>query len=153
MVAVCLVFWSLSLSKEISCTTAYIYSQKDHQSTFAPSELGFPCVSFFHFLPLSLQLILWSIETCRAHSPALASKTPLERAPCAFVSNESPVSRSLLVFCINQGILAFFSLSLSYRQLQTTRFQSITGSQLHTITISHLNYFKFLNWSFNILCA
>ena len=101
------------IAKEISCTTAYIYSQKDHQSTFAPSELGFPCVSFFHFLPLSLQLILWSIETCRAHSPALASKTPLERAPCAFVSNESPVSRSLLVLCINQGISASFSLSFS----------------------------------------
>ena len=30
MVAAHLVFWSLLLLKEISCTTAYIYSQKDH---------------------------------------------------------------------------------------------------------------------------
>ena len=122
------------IAKEISCTTAYIYSQKDHQSTFAPSELGFPCVSFFPFLPLSLQLILWSIETCRAHSPALASKTPLERAPCAFVSNESPVSRSLLVLCINQGISASFSLSLPYRHLWTIRFRSTKGPQQSPLT-------------------
>jgi len=29
---------------------------------------------------------------------------PLERAPCAFVSDASPVSRALLVLCINQRI-------------------------------------------------
>ena len=31
---------------------------------------------------------------------------PLERAPGAFVSDASPVSRTLLVFCVNQGMLA-----------------------------------------------
>ena len=35
---------------------------------------------------------------------------PIERAPEAFVNRASPVSRSLLVFCINQGISASFSL-------------------------------------------
>ena len=44
-VAVCLVFWSLSLSKEIPCITAYIYSQKHQKSTFAPPETWVP-VSF-----------------------------------------------------------------------------------------------------------
>ena len=54
---------------------------------------------------------------------------PLERAPCAFVSDASPVSRALLVLCINQGISASFYLSLSYRRLGTTRSQSIKGPQ------------------------
>ena len=53
----------------------------------------------------------------------------LERAPSAFVSDASSVSRALLVFCVNQGISASLSLLLSYRQLQTTRFQSIKGPQ------------------------
>ena len=55
----------------------------------------------------------------------------LERAPSAFVSDASSVSRALLVFCVNQGISASLSLLLSYRQLQTTRFQSIKGPQQH----------------------
>ena len=35
---------------------------------------------------------------------------PIERAPEAFVNRASPVSGTLLVFCINQGISASFSL-------------------------------------------
>ena len=35
---------------------------------------------------------------------------PIERAPCAFVNSASPVSGALLVFCINQGMSASFSL-------------------------------------------
>ena len=41
----------------------------------------------------------------------------------------SPVSRTLLVFCINQGVSASFSLSLSYCRLQTARSRSIKGPQ------------------------
>ena len=54
---------------------------------------------------------------------------PLERMPGAFMSDASPVSRALLVLRISQGILASFSLLLSYRELRTTRFQSIKGPQ------------------------
>ena len=54
---------------------------------------------------------------------------PLERAPGAFMSDASPVSRVLLVLCVNQGISAFFSLLLSDRRLHTTRFRSIKGPQ------------------------
>ena len=55
--------------------------------------------------------------------------TPLERAPGAFVRDVSPVSRTLLVFCVNQGVSASFSLSLSYHCLQTAGSQSIKGPQ------------------------
>ena len=41
---------------------------------------------------------------------------PLERVPGAFVSDASPVSRTLLVFCVNQGISA----SLSFAFLSST---------------------------------
>ena len=100
------------------------------------------CLSFFLFVFLSiclyvclsvsvsLQLIPWSTETHLAHSPAQASKTlsrrhtvlhPLEKVPGAFVRDPSPMSRTLLVFCVNQGVSGSFSLSLSYRYLRTTR--------------------------------
>ena len=55
--------------------------------------------------------------------------------PGAFVSNASPVSRTLLVLCVNQGISASFSLSLSYRRLRTTSFRSIKGPQHHPILL------------------
>ena len=35
---------------------------------------------------------------------------PIERAPEAFVNRASPLSGTLLIFCVNQGILASFSL-------------------------------------------
>ena len=35
---------------------------------------------------------------------------PIERAPGAFMNSTSPVSGALLVFCVNQGISASFSL-------------------------------------------
>ena len=58
-VAIRLVFWSLSLSKEISCTTAYIYSQKIINAPLLHQSLG-PHVFlslfllFFFFFSLSL---------------------------------------------------------------------------------------------------
>ena len=54
---------------------------------------------------------------------------PIKRAPGVFMSDTSSVPRALLVFCINQEISASSSLSLSYRQLRTTRFWSIKGPQ------------------------
>ena len=54
---------------------------------------------------------------------------PIERVPEASVNRPSPMSGTILVFCINQGISASFSSLLSYRRLWTTRFQSIKGPQ------------------------
>ena len=53
----------------------------------------------------------------------------LERAPGAFVRDASPVSRALLVFCVNQWVSASFSLSPSYHHLWTARSWSIKGPQ------------------------
>ena len=44
-------------------------------STLAPSKLGSPHLSLSLSCLLTLWLILWSMETCWAHSPALAFKT------------------------------------------------------------------------------
>ena len=96
-------------------------------------------MSFFLSFSLSLWLIPWSTETRLAHSPSRASKTlsrrcpvpspHLKRTPGAFVRDASPVSRTLLVFCVNQGVSASFSLSLSCRHLRTARSWSIKGPQ------------------------
>ena len=86
-------------------------------------------LSFFSslFLSLSLRLTLWSSEARWAHFLTWACKTLARGCPAPMWSSASPVSRALLVFCVNQGISASLSLSLllSYHQLQTTRFQSI----------------------------
>ena len=96
-------------------------------------------LSFLLSLSLSLRLIPWSAETHLAHSPARASKTLsrrrpvpspcLERVPSAFMRDASPVLRTLLVFCVSQGVSASFSLSLSCHRLQTARSRSIKGPQ------------------------
>ena len=58
--------------------------------------------------------------------------------PCVLLSLSLSLSQSLYFWlipwsakasCVTQGILASFLLSLSYRRLQTTRFQSIKGPQ------------------------
>jgi len=49
------------------------------------------------------------------------SRSPAEGALCLH-ERCKPCSRVLLVLCVNQGILASFSLSLPYCQLWTTRF-------------------------------
>ena len=83
-------------------------------------------VSFFLFLspsgawkPTELTLL-----------PGL-SRPPWESALCLHEWCK-PCSRVLLVICINQGVSASFSLSLSYRWLWTTRFRSIKGPQQAT---------------------
>ena len=53
----------------------------------------------------------------------------IERAPGAFVRDASPVSRTLLVLCVNQGVSASLSLSLSYRWLLAARSKSVKGPQ------------------------
>ena len=73
---------------------------------------------------------------------------PLDGAPGAFVSDASPVSRALLVLCVNQGISASFSLLLSYHRLHTTRFQSIKGLQ-QRMALSSLNLQSYL-WPYMV---
>ena len=80
--------------------------------------------------PLPLSLSLPPANSLESGNPlsslcCLGFKDLLSRVPCAFVSSASPVLGVLLVLCVNQGILASFSLSFSYRRLQTIRFQSI----------------------------
>ena len=133
-VTVRLIFWYLSLTKEY-IYRLYILTEKSLKHLCSIRD--WVPVSFF--LSLSLRLTPWSAETRLAHSPARASKTLLrrnpmpsrllERVPGAFVRDASPVSRTLLVFCVNQGVSAFFSFSLSYGCLWTTRSWSIKGPQ------------------------
>ena len=112
-------------------------------------------VSMSFFLSLSLSLSGWFLRTQR---PALLTLLPgllrlsrrcpvpsplLERAPGAFVRDASPVSRTLLVFCVNQGVSASFSLSLSYRRLPTARSRFIKGPQ-QRMTVYSLDVLLFL---------
>ena len=93
------------------------------------------------FVSLSLSLSVWFSGAWRpvvlTFLPRLLRSSqedtlclhPLEGAPGAFVSDASPMSRALLVLCVNQRISASFSFLLSYHQLCTTRFRSIKGPQ------------------------
>ena len=133
-VAVRLVFWSLSSRKKFLVPQPIYTHRKIIKAPLLHQSLG-PRV---FFVSLSLSLFLAnSLERgdplCSLFCPGFYN--PLERAPGAFVSNASPVSRTLLVLCVNQGISASFSLSVSYRRLCTTRFRSIKGPQQITISM------------------
>ena len=83
---------------------------------------------------------------------------PLERVPCAFVSDTSPVSRVLLILCVNQGISASFSLARSYHQLRTARSQSIKGpqqklKQTDPLICSHYTFYSFMTLIYLSLSA
>ena len=77
-VTVHLVFWSLSLTKETSCTTAYVYTHRKpikapllHQS-LGPSV----CLSFFFFFSLSLSLSLSSADSLEHRDPSCSLSCP-----------------------------------------------------------------------------
>ena len=60
---------------------------------------------------------------------------PLERAPGAFVSDASPVSRALLVLCVNQGQLEECSVHpISSRDANDSLSSTEEVSQLSTST-------------------
>ena len=114
----------------------YILTERSLKHPCSTRGLG-PRVFFLSLsLPLSLShslwLILWSVET-PTPTPQLTllprlSRPPQEGALC-LCEQCKPCSRVLLVLCVNQGILALFSLSLSYLRLQTTKFRPIKGPQ------------------------
>ena len=90
-------------------------------------DLGPHVVLSFSF-SLSLWLILWSVETCQlTFLPGLSR--PLQEDALCLREWYKPCPRALLVLCVTQGILASFSLLLSYPRLRTTRFWSIKGLQ------------------------
>ena len=136
-IAVRLVFWSLSFPKEVSCTQPIYIQRKIIKAPLLHQNFS-PHV-FFVSLSLSFSgwfsgawrpvVLTFLPELLRPSREGTLCLHPLERAPGAFMSDASPMSRALLVLCINQGISASFSLLLSYRWLHTTRFWSIKGSQ------------------------
>ena len=82
-------------------------------------SLGPRVLSLSLSFSLSLRLFLWSAEPAvftflprllRPSREGALRLHPIERAPGAFVNSASPVSGALLVFCINQGMSASFSL-------------------------------------------
>ena len=111
----------------------YILTEKSLKHPCSTRGLGphvFLSFSLSLSPPLPLSLSLPPANSLESGNPlsslcCLGFKDLLSRVPCAFVSSASPVLGVLLVLCVNQGILASFSLSFSYRRLQTIRFQSI----------------------------
>ena len=95
------------------------------------------------FLSLSpslfFRLIPWSVEALWVHFPARASKTLLRRRSVPSPHREGtwrlseqskPHARTLLAFCVNQGIsVSFFLLYFLISRLRTTRFWSIIVPQ------------------------
>ena len=96
-------------------------------------------LSFFLSLTLFFRLIPWSTEALCVHFPAWASEIwtgrhsssslPQEtrRAPAACVNRASPLSGTLLAFCVNQGISASILSSLIH-------------SLIHSPMPSHFGY-------------
>lgn len=79
----------------------------------------------------------------------------LERVPCAFVSDGSPMSRPLLVLCVNQGLSASFSLLSSTLDVRS---QSIKGSQqklkqTDPLICSHHTFYSFMTLIYLSLSA
>ena len=114
-------------------------------------------LSFSLSLPLFFRLIPWSAEALWVHFPARASKTlsrrcsapsPHREGAWGLCEQSKAHAGALLAFCVNQGISASFSPLLSYRRLQTTRFQSIKGPQqlIRTYHIAQGTRLNTLSW-------
>ena len=102
--------------------------------SFSGWSLGAQRPSEFTFLP---RLLRPSPEgALRLHS--------IKRVPEASVNKASPLSGTLLAFCVNQGISAsFFLLYFHIGRLRTTRFRSIKGPQQLGKLIQPSNPFLF----------
>ena len=112
-------------------------------------------VSFSLSLSLSLffRLIPWSAEAeftflpghLRPSQEGALLLHPIERVCEAYVNRTSPMSGTLLAFCVNQGISASFShLYFLTGRLQTPRFWSIKGPQHRNTSLPPLcNEFPF----------
>ena len=103
-VAVRLVFWSLSSRKKFLVPQPIYTHRKIIKAPVLHQSLG-PRVFFvsLSLLSVSLWLILWSVETCRAHFPARASKT-LEKALCAFTPSRGRLVPLWVMQVLCQGL-------------------------------------------------
>ena len=124
----------------------YIYPHYVEWNTLVPSELGSPCLSFSLSFFLSLRPILWSAEACWAHFLARACKTLVRGCLVPTWSSASPVSRALLVFCVNQGISASFSFSFTF--LSSTLDHQVPVHQ-RTSTPLYIYHIFFIHSSFS----
>ena len=68
-------FLTLFFCLKLPCITIYKFTQTWKMYPCSTRDLGLPCPS------LSLWLVLWSMEACRTHFPAWASKTSLRGYP------------------------------------------------------------------------
>ena len=68
-------FLTLFFCLKLPCITIYKLTQTWIMHPCSTRDLGLPCPS------LSLWLVLWSMEACRTHFPAWASKTSLRGYP------------------------------------------------------------------------
>ena len=126
--------WSFDLYlKKLPCKTVYILTQSSIKHPCSTGDLG-PRVLLSLSLSLSLSLISLSGWFSGAWKPAELTflpglSRPLSEDALCLREWYKPCPRALLVFCITQGLLASFFLSLSYHQLQITRFWSIKEPQ------------------------
>ena len=120
--------WSFDLYlKKLPCNTVYIPTQSSVKHPCSTRDLG-PRVLLYLFISLSGWFSGAWKPTVLIFLPAVSRplKTSWEGALC-LCERYKPCPRVLLVFGITQGILASFLLSLSYCQLQITKFRSIKG--------------------------
>ena len=100
-------------------------------------------MSFFLSLSLFFWLIPWSAKACWAHFPARGSQTSWEGA-WGLREQSKPRVRDFTGFLRKpRNISLFLSPLLSYRRLQTTRFQSIKGPQHFLIVFVVLCFMSF----------
>ena len=126
---------SITVKRNSLYNSLYIRTERSVKCPCSTRDLG-PSVILSLFLSLSHPLAN-SLE----HGSLLSSlscpgfQDLFKRTPLCLRERYKPCPRALLVLCVTQGILASFSLLLSYQRLQTTRFRSIKGPQ-HYIVIS-----------------
>ena len=122
--------WSFDLYlKKLPCNTVYILRQSSIKHPCSTRDLGLR-VLLYLFISLSGWFSgVWK-PAVLIFLPGLSRplKTSWEGTLC-LCEWYKPCPRVLLVFCVTQGILTSFFLSLSYCQLWTTRFRSIKGPQ------------------------
>ena len=101
-----------------------------HQSFGFVSHLLSFSLSGYFFGAQRLSAFTFLSGLLRPSQEGVLRLQPIERAPEASMNKASPVSGTLLAFCVNQGISASFSLLyFLIGQLWTTRFWSIKGPQ------------------------
>ena len=122
--------WSFDLYlKKLPCNMVYILTQSSIKHPCSTRVLGPRVLSLY--LSFSLSLSGWFSGAWKPAEliclPRLSR--PLQEGALCLHEWYKPYPRALLVFCVTQGILASFLLSLSYRRLWATRFRSIKGLQ------------------------